>query len=300
MTCRLTILFTFLMLGTLTLAAQTLIPVQSGVIPREEPYFQRASGIGIDAGGQVYVVDSGLNQVSKFDREGRPAAHIGGFGSGEGQFDTPVDLFALKTLDIYVADYFNNRVVRLDKNLNFLNALSSDQVESPYRFERVLSVAVSPQYDLFLLEEGQKQVIKFDRSTDPSTVFGGMLDPYGQLLEPRALALESNKRVFVSDPGQPAVVVFDYFGNFLTTLSHPALEEPASLYWGEDQRLYVGEPSGTLWIFNPQLKLETRLQLPLAEEPLSDIAVSYQLADKSRTLYALSPTRCRIFQLKTP
>lgn len=158
-----------------------------------EVKFIKAAALDLDSEGNIYIIDRGQHQLTKFFPDGRPMRQIGGFGRGTQQFDDPRDVNAHTTLNVFVADYNNNRVVRFDRKLNFIASLTSHWSE-PYDFDRVLSIAVSPQYDLFLLEDGSKRIMKFSRFADPKESFGGIYETYGQLLEPTQMTLDDSKR----------------------------------------------------------------------------------------------------------
>ena len=74
---------------------------------------------------------------------------VGGFGNGPHQFNDPRDVDAHLALSIYIADYNNNRVVRLDSRMYYLSDFKTS-LDSPYYFEMPLSVAVDNQYDIFI------------------------------------------------------------------------------------------------------------------------------------------------------
>lgn len=259
-----------------------------------------AAGIDIDVAGNIYIVDQARHQLFKFSGEGELIKVIGGFGRDAEQFTDPRDVFAHSTLDVYVADYNNNRVVRYDKNLNFLSALTSEWPE-PYRFDQVLSVALSPQLDLFILEDGAKRIIKFDRFGQPTAAFGGINETFGQLLEPVQLAVGGTQQVFVSDPGQQAVVVFDYLGNYLTAIMHPRLQRPWGLHWGDDEKLYVVDhEDGEIFVFSPRFRVQEVLSLAAHVNEVVDVAVGYHWRSRTRRLYVLAPDACWVFEGKSP
>jgi hypothetical protein len=265
--------------------------------PQEFKFF-KATALDVDSEGSIYIVDRGKHQLLKFFPDGRPMRQIGGFGSGTQQFDDPRDVDAHTTLNVFVADYNNNRVMRYDRRLNFIASLTS-QWEEPFDFDRVLSIAVSSQYDLFLLEDGLKRVMKFSRFAEPKETFGGLYDTYGQLLEPTRITIEDNKQLFVADPVQKAVIVFDYLGNYLTNLTHPEFKVPYSLYWGEDKLLYIADrKASAIFIFSGELKFLGVLSLSEFVDDIVDVAVKYDKESKKRRLYILEPNRCRIFALQ--
>ena len=258
----------------------------------------KATAIDLDFQGNVYILDRGRHQLLKFSPEGRPIKQIGGFGNAEESFDDPRDVFARTPLDVFIADYNNARVVRYDKNLNFLSKLTS-VFQPPFDFERVLSVAVSPQYDLFLLEDSQNRVIKFSRFSDPTAAFGGFDDPYGQLLEPTDLALDGNDRVFVADPGQPAIVVFDYLGNYLTRIDHPDFQTPAALFWGADKNLYVADRGGRqIFVFAQGTRFSGVIDLKKQASGLVGVACVAASPEKPRRLYVLGVRHCFVFKTR--
>ncbi len=269
---------------------------QVGMFPREDSLvFVEAVAIDIDFGSNIYIVDRGRHQLLKFTDDGDFIQQVGGFGSNAEQFDAPNDVFAHTTLDVFIADYNNRRVVRYDKNLNFLSSLFSKWPE-PYDFSEVISIAVSPQYDLFLLEEGSKHIVKFSRFSEPSASFGGLFETYGQLLEPVQLALDGNKQLFVSDPAQKTVVVFDYLGNYVTSLEHPDLQAPGGMHWGMDEQLYVVDSeTSVIFLFDKHLKFKGQLRLAGTNGPIVDLTVFFERKSRSKTIFALSENACAIY-----
>ncbi len=257
----------------------------------------KAAAIDLDFQGNVYILDHGRHQLLKFSPDGRLIKQIGGFGNAEESFDDPRDVFARTPLDVFIADYNNARVIRFDKNLNFLSELTS-AFQPPFNFERVLSVAVSSQYDLFLLEESQNRVIKFSRFSEPTVAFGGFDDPYGQLLEPTDLALDGNNRLFVADPGQPAIVVFDYLGNYLTHIKHPDFQDPAAVFWSADEKLYVADRRRRkIFVFVKGIKFYGVINLANQVPELVGIASQAGAVSKPGLFYVLSANRCYKFEI---
>ena len=63
-----------------------------------------------DAAGNVYVVDTSNQRIQKFTSTGTYLTQWGSFGSGDGQFNTPVGVATDAAGDIYVTDNVNCRV----------------------------------------------------------------------------------------------------------------------------------------------------------------------------------------------
>lgn len=257
-----------------------------------------AAAIDIDHAGNIYIIERDRHRLLKCSPIGIVIKEVGGFGTDPEKFDDPRDVSSFATLDVFVADFNNNRIVRFDRNLNFLSTLTS-QYDPPYDFEQVLSVAVSSQYGLFLLDNVQKKIIKFSRFSEPVEAFGGVSETYGQLLDPVQITLDSGKRLFVTDPGQKAIIIFDYLGNYIRDLKHPEMQHPHGLYWGAGERLYViDRESNQLFVFSKDLRFLSKAQLNLYLNDAVDVAVAYNKSENSRKIYILTPEECFVFEQK--
>jgi DNA-binding beta-propeller fold protein YncE len=72
-------------------------------------YFKIPSGITIDIDGCVYVTDSGLHVVKKFDGKGNLVDSWGNYGHGPGQFSCPQGITVIGPNRIVVDDTGNHR-----------------------------------------------------------------------------------------------------------------------------------------------------------------------------------------------
>ena len=81
----------------------------------------------------VYVTDVVEDSVFRFKVEARflLVARVGSRGSGIGQFNYPVQLTVSTNGDVFVADFFNNRVQILDFNLHYQRHLSLHSSTQP-------------------------------------------------------------------------------------------------------------------------------------------------------------------------
>lgn len=95
-------------------------------------------------GDMIYVCDSGNNRILELKRDGKSLEVKRIIADFRGKadvktFSNPTDVAVSEEGDIYVADQGNNRIVKLDENLNFLlqfekpndSALGADAVFSP-------------------------------------------------------------------------------------------------------------------------------------------------------------------------
>ena len=212
------------------------------------------SAIDITGDGRVYVCDRGNHRIQVFDLRGRFLANFGGFGAGEEMFDEPVDIWAKSTINIFVADMNNQRVKRYNKDMTILSSKYSNPGDDErFQYEWVRSAAYSPRGDLFLLDGGAEKVIKFNQANQGEVAFGYYESGSGELTSPVQIDLTTNHRVVVSDPGAPAVFMYDYFGNFLSELTYPDFKTPSGLATDTKNRIYVADPEArSVFIFSEQ------------------------------------------------
>ena len=72
--------------------------------------FRDAGGIGVDALGHIYVVDSGNNRIEKFDSNGTFITAWGSPGTSNGLFSEVTGVTVGLAGHVYVSDYGNNNV----------------------------------------------------------------------------------------------------------------------------------------------------------------------------------------------
>lgn len=70
-------------------------------------------GVAVDASGRVWVSSAGDHHVRVYSPGGTLVDTFGGFGTGPGQFDTPVELVPLADGSMLVGDYLNHRIQKL-------------------------------------------------------------------------------------------------------------------------------------------------------------------------------------------
>lgn len=200
-------------------------------------------GISTDPRGNIYVADTGNNRIQKFDANGKLLNFIGGFGWDSEQFQRPVDICAENGLDVYVADYENRRIERYDKDLNWILSIYSNlRVEDRLRFGFPNSVSLSIHGDLFIVDSDNKRVLKFNSMRQPVQSFGDFDWGEGALSEPQKIHVSRDDQVFVSDRGDHGrVMVYDYYGNFLSEIGSDKLKAPDGLYVSSSGYLFVAD-----------------------------------------------------------
>lgn len=183
--------------------------VQSGEIGR----FRDAASFTLSSAGFFYVSDAALNKIYKIDTLGKIVNEIGGYGWSPSAFDFPSDVFT-NSLNVYAADKYNRRIQAFDKDLNFLYEIdgdnSSSKSRSSYSFGYPASCAVSSLGSIYILDEENKQALKFNSDGEYAASFGGY--DYGKfaLSEPSGIRTVSGDVVIIAD--KTRLLLFDSFG----------------------------------------------------------------------------------------
>lgn len=198
--------------------------------------------LSIDAEGHVFVVDTGNNRILKFDRNGQFIYSIGGFGWETEEFDDPLDISVKTSLDVFIADYNNERIERYDNKLNFISSFRSDQnLSGSLQFGFPSSVDISKHGELFICDNENDRILKLNSFGVPVLSFGDFNWGEGQLEHPVKIEVTPSDLVYVSDQGTNQVVVFDYYGNFMTRFGNGILNKPNGLACTDDEKLFVAD-----------------------------------------------------------
>ena len=111
----------------------------------------------------LFVVESGKHRLLKLDHNGNLIETLGGLGTGDYQFDTPIDVDATNGLKIYVTDYGNERIQVYDRRFQYLGSITG---ESGFQNRRIspMQLVVNDFGELFVYDERSKSILKFDEN----------------------------------------------------------------------------------------------------------------------------------------
>ena len=110
----------------------------------------------------LFVVESGKHRLLKLDHNGNLIETLGGLGTGDYQFDTPIGVDATNGLKIYVTDYGNERIQVYDRRFQYLGSITG---ESGFQNRRIspTQLVVNDFGELFVYDESSKSILKFDQ-----------------------------------------------------------------------------------------------------------------------------------------
>jgi len=256
----------------LPLFAQSIIPLDYlysiGTSGDSLGQFNNPQAITVGPSGILYVVDTGNNRIQTLNLDGNFIKYFGGLGQGREQFDSPLDINFQDGLNVFVTDFNNHRIYRLDRQLNAISIIPEEVDFEAQNYFFPKSITVSRQGDIFLVEGENNSVIKFDSFFKPISKFGSIETGEGYLSSPAQIENLGVGFLVVSDTQAGHLVVFDYFGNFIRFLGGEKLQEPSGLfYWNERELLLVTDIStGKIHAFNREKWIAELVSIQKSDE----------------------------------
>lgn len=173
------------------------------------------SGIDVDAQGNLYIADTGNDQVAAFDSQGTQLWRVGTRGSkANGNFLNPRDIAYDNGL-LYVADTGNNRVQVLSASTG------AWQWTFAHHFAAIMGVGIgvdgSGNPIILAADATQNQIVIFNPAGTLLQTIGTGGSGDGQLNQARDATTDSQGNIYVADFKNERVEVFTPTGAFLRT-----------------------------------------------------------------------------------
>jgi DNA-binding beta-propeller fold protein YncE len=185
--------------------------------------FDSPTGIAVDASGNVLVADTNNSRIEKFSATGRFLAILGINGSGQGQFRAPNGIAVDGIGNIYVADAANHRVEKLDSHGKFIAEWKGPEPG----FYGPRRIAIGPDDSIYVVDQGHNRIAKFSPDGEVLAVWGTAGNGDGQFNDPTSVTVDpATNKVYVADPINKRIQIFDENGKFLTKWSVPEWGPP--------------------------------------------------------------------------
>jgi DNA-binding beta-propeller fold protein YncE len=175
--------------------------------------FDSPTGIAVDASGNIFVADTNNARIEKFAPSGAFLSAMGIKGNGFGQLGAPNGIAVDKAGNIYVADAARHRVEKLAPDGNVI-----DEWKGPDPgFYGPRRIAIGPDHSIYVVDQGHTRIVKFSPDGRVLTFWGSKGTGDGQFDDHTSVAVDpKTNRVFVADPINKRIQVFDSNGRFLT------------------------------------------------------------------------------------
>jgi hypothetical protein len=170
-------------------------------------YISAAIAISIDTENNIFVLDSNNNKLIKLDDEGKFIKDIGSWGWGNFNFDKPISVDASDGLNVYVSDYYNHRIVRFNKQLEYISTLYKKGADNLHlMFGLPTAIAVDRFSNLFIYDNENKRILKFDKDGNIKNSFGG----YESVTHPIKFEIDFENNLYVLEKNK--MWIFDNWG----------------------------------------------------------------------------------------
>lgn len=208
-------------------------------------------GIGYDKAGNLYIVQmEGGERVRRVDRQGRIAT-VAGTGekgySGDGgpatgaRLNDPHHLLVMPDGDILLADTYNNRIRLVNHRTGIIETIAGTGIHGysgdggpalRAQFGNIYCLALSPDGKrLYICDLDNRRIRMMDRKTglvctvagngQKGTPIDGQVAVNAPLDDPRAIAMDSQSRLYILERGASALRVVTSDGKIRTLLGAP-------------------------------------------------------------------------------
>lgn len=201
--------------------------------------FNKPRGIATDTSGNIYVADWGNSRIQKFSPTGEFLQTIGKQGTGAGELREANGIAVDAAGNMYVAEALNHRIIKYKPDGSF----EKEWIGPDPGFYGPRDVAIGPDKNLYILDQGRSRVVKFNPESEEFSEFGQKGTGDGEFNDPTGIAVGKDF-VFVTDAGNNRVQVFDLEGKFIRQWEIPQWEKylwhyPDAAFDDQTNRLYV-------------------------------------------------------------
>jgi len=250
------------------------------------------TGIAVDGNGNLLVADTNNGRIEKFSPSGNFLSAIGSKGSGQGQLGAPNGIAIDRAGNIYVADASNHRVQKLAPDGTFVAEWKGPEPG----FYGPRRIAIGPDDSIYVVDQGHTRIVKFRPDGQVLAVWGSKGNGDGQFNDHTSVAVDPiTNKVYVADPINRRIQVFDSDGKFLTKWVAPDWGRPHGF---ED--LAIDSKMGRLYASSANMDAVLIFDLngnrigSLAPKPPDKLEGPSALALINRKLYVLNMAGNRV------
>ena len=195
---------------------------------------------------EIYVADTGNNQVAVFSSEGEPRFKI---SSVQG-LNAPLDVVTNTESRIYISQMGKNALQLFDfRGAHLADLYAPDSAAlAPGR------LCIDLEGNIYVVDRRKAEILVYDAAGDFQFRFGGKGEGAGKFRMISGIALDSSGRIYVADSKQTPIQVFDKTGRFLLSFGGRRVREgdlafPGGICVDKKDRIWIVDT------FNHQIKV---------------------------------------------
>ena len=179
-------------------------------------FFLSPQHLAFDSENNVYVTDLGNSRVQKFDSTGNFLIEWGNRGTNSGEFGHPTGI-AVSDEFVFVVDNKNHDIQKFTLDGEFISKWGGFGKDVGF-FKSPRGIAISDDNLVYIVDSGNARIQTFTLDGEFVSYFGQSGKFGGNFVTPVDIAINSDK-IYVTDPNQNKIIVFDIQGNFEKTFN---------------------------------------------------------------------------------
>lgn len=241
------------------------------------PVTNNYTDITVSTIGNIYLLSNTQSILDLFSPDGKLRSSFGKYGRDKQSLNSPKSVWVKNDLNVYVADYDNDRIVMLSQELGFISTIQGQQYNSNMlEFRKPIFFAIMNNNDMILLDSEEKRFIRYNQQRQTTEYFGGIESGNLQLVMPYKVFYGNNQLV-IYDQSDSTYKFFSSFGipeNSLLSSFYPIR------YWRDSWTKISDNQLSDL--FSNQVLLDFNAWV---DEPIIDYEVS------GRRIYLLTTSK---------
>ena len=185
--------------------------------------FDSPTGVAIDGNGNILIADTNNGRIEKFSPTGAFLSVIGSKGTGQSQLAAPNGIAVDRAGNFYVTDASNHRVEKFSPD----GTVVAEWKGSDVGFYGPRRIAIGPDDSIYVVDQGRTRMVKFSQDGQVLAVWGSKGNGDGQFDDHTSVAIDpATNKVYVADPRNKRIQVFDSNGKFLRKWVIPEWGQP--------------------------------------------------------------------------
>jgi tripartite motif-containing protein 71 len=168
---------------------------------------------------------------------------------------SPRDIAINRLKEIYIADYGNDRIVKLDSTFAFVKEVGGFGASS-YSLNGPLSIALDNVSNVYVVDSGNARVVMLDRYLNFISAESGFTrDEKIKFIRPQSIDISTRGDIYIGDEGLGACYKLDPFFSYVQDFGSREQVQPvgypAGIFCDRNGKIYVADSDyGKIYVFD--------------------------------------------------